>query len=176
LKTLLTASKLNIVVQRLAHQLVENNPNPQNLALIALQPRGVFFANRIYKCLSDTLKIQDINYGKLDITLYRDDIGAEEIRMPKETEIHFSVEGKDVVLIDDVLYTGRTIRSAMDALLVFGRPKSIQLMVLIDRRFSRELPIQADFVGQSVDTILSQKVKVHWLETDKKDEVILIDQ
>jgi pyrimidine operon attenuation protein / uracil phosphoribosyltransferase len=176
LKTLISAAKLNIVVLRLAHQLVENNPSCDNIALIALQPRGVFFANRIHRCLSASLHKANILYGKLDITLYRDDIAAEEIRLPKETEISFSVEGKDVVLIDDVLYTGRTIRSAMDALLDFGRPRSIQLMVLIDRRFNRELPIQADYVGQSVDTILSQKVKVHWLETDKVDEVILIDQ
>jgi pyrimidine operon attenuation protein / uracil phosphoribosyltransferase len=176
LKVLLGEAKLQVVIQRLAHQLLENNSHPSNLALIGLQPRGVPFANRIHAQLSEQLGRHVVSYGKLDITLYRDDhASSDEIKVPAETDINFSIEGKDVVLIDDVLYTGRSIRSALDALIDFGRPNSVQLMVLIDRRFRRELPIQANYVGLSVDTIVGHKVKVQWKETSKQDQVILLD-
>jgi pyrimidine operon attenuation protein/uracil phosphoribosyltransferase len=115
-----------------------------------------------------------IDYGKLDITFYRDDL-RNELHVPNKTDILFSIEGKRVVLIDDVLYTGRTIRAALDALMDFGRPQKVELMVLIDRRYSRELPIQPDYTGKSIDSIVTQKVKVLWKEKDGKDEVILID-
>ena len=111
---------------------------------------------------------KNINYGKLDITFYRDDI-RKELHVANHTDIPFTIEGKRVILIDDVLYTGRTIRAALDALLDFGRPGKVELCVLIDRRFSRQLPIQPDYVGKAIDSIISQKVKVEW---DKK-EVIL---
>jgi pyrimidine operon attenuation protein / uracil phosphoribosyltransferase len=176
LKTLLHGRQFEFVIARLAHQLVENNPQLSNIVLVGLQPRGVFFSERVYNYITQKLRIKDVPYGKLDITLYRDDAtSAESMRVPNATQMNFSVDGADVVLIDDVLHTGRTIRSAMDALLDYGRPKSVQLMVLIDRRFSRELPIQPDYVGQSIDSIIGQKVKVLWLEKDNKDEVILID-
>jgi pyrimidine operon attenuation protein / uracil phosphoribosyltransferase len=176
LKTLLHGRQFEFVIARLAHQLVENNPKLKNIVLVGLQPRGVFFSERVHHYVAHELGIKDVPYGKLDITLYRDDATASEsMRVPSATEMNFSVDGADVVLIDDVLHTGRTIRSAMDALLDYGRPKSVQLMVLIDRRFSRELPIQPDYVGQSIDSIIGQKVKVLWLEKDNKDEVILID-
>lgn len=112
----------------------------------------------------------------LDITFYRDDFNkGEALHIPNQTNIGFSIEDKKVVLVDDVLYTGRTIRSALDAMLDFGRPGKIELLVLIDRRFSRELPIQPDYTGKSIDSIISQKVKVFWKERDDRDEVVLID-
>lgn len=115
-----------------------------------------------------------LQYGKLDITFYRDDI-RKELHIANQTDIPFSLEGKRVVLIDDVLYTGRTIRAALDALLAFGRPEKVELCVLIDRRFSRQFPIQPDYIGKSIDSIISQKVKVFWKEKDGKDEVAIVE-
>ena len=117
---------------------------------------------------------ENILYRKLDITIYRDDV-RQQLHVANQTDINFSIEGKKVVLIDDVLYTGRTTRAALDALMDFGRPDKVELMVLIDRRYSRQLPIQADYIGKSIDSIVTQKVKVLWKERDEKDEVILID-
>lgn len=114
-------------------------------------------------------------YGKLDITFYRDDIHSGDIHLPSQTDIPFSIEDRRVILIDDVLHTGRTIRAAMDALVDYGRPRNVELMVLIDRHYSRELPIQPDYSGQVVDTIITQKVKVNWEEKDGVDEVLLLD-
>ncbi len=177
MKTILNQKQFGLVVQRLAHQLVEQNAlQLSNLVIIGIQPRGIALAQRIYSYIQKELKITSVLYGNLDITFYRDDFNTgTELRIPDRTDIPFSIEEKYVVLIDDVLYTGRTIRSALDAILDFGRPAKVQLMVLIDRRFSRQLPIQADFVGKTIDSIISQKVKVCWQEKDKKDEVILID-
>jgi pyrimidine operon attenuation protein / uracil phosphoribosyltransferase len=176
LKIILNAQQFNIVIKRLAHQLVENNVDVSNTVLIGIQPRGIAFSDRIYECITNHLHIKNINYGKLDITFYRDDYNtSNQIRVPNTTDIQCSLEGKTVVLIDDVLFTGRTIRSAMDAILDFGRPSKIELMVLIDRRFSRQLPIQADYVGRSIDSIISQKVKVQWADNKIKDQVILVD-
>ena len=110
----------------------------------------------------------------MDITFYRDDV-RKELHIANQTDIPFSIEGKRVVLIDDVLYTGRTIRAALDALLDFGRPEKVELCILIDRRFSRQLPIQPDYVGKSIDSIISQKVKVLWKEKDDKEEVVILD-
>lgn len=119
------------------------------------------------------MKIGNLQYGKLDITFYRDDV-RKELHKANHTAIPFSIEGKNVVLIDDVLYTGRTIRAALDALLDFGRPAKVELCILIDRRFSRQLPIQPDYIGKSIDSIVSQKVKVFWNEKDGKEEVMLL--
>jgi pyrimidine operon attenuation protein/uracil phosphoribosyltransferase len=177
LKTLLDNNQLHITLQRLAHQLVENHTTGfSDTAIIGIQPRGIWLSDRIAQLVKDITHTPRIAYGLLDITFYRDDVhqGAD-LQIPMQTDIPFSIENKNVVLIDDVLHTGRTIRAAMDALLDFGRPKSVELMVLIDRRFSRELPIQPDYVGQIVDTIITQKVKVYWKEKDGKDEVTLID-
>lgn len=176
MKTLLNKDQLNITLQRLAHQLVENHLNFKDTAIIGIQPRGIFLSNRITKMVRNITGNQEIEYGKLDITFYRDDVHKNDIQVPSYTDIPFSIQDKNVILIDDVLHTGRTIRSAIDALIDFGRPKKVELMVLIDRRFSRELPVQPDYVGQTVDTILTQKVKVFWKEKDEKDEVVLIDK
>jgi pyrimidine operon attenuation protein/uracil phosphoribosyltransferase len=116
-----------------------------------------------------------VAYGILDITFYRDDV-RKEIMVPNQTRLDMSLENKEVILIDDVLYTGRTTRAALDALLDFGRPSKVTLCVLIDRRFNREIPIQPDYSGKTIDTIFSQKVKVLWNENDGKDEVVLLDQ
>lgn len=175
LKTLLDHNQLNITLQRLAHQLIENHLQFKNTALIGIQPRGVYLSDRIATLVQKITKQKKLEYGRLDITFYRDDLRSNELHVPKKTDIEFSIQDKDVVLIDDVLHTGRTIRSAMDALIDFGRPRSVELLVLIDRRFSRELPIQPDYIGHSIDTIITQKVKVYWEEQDKKDEVVLLD-
>lgn len=176
MKTLLNHKQLDITLQRLAHQLLENHFDFSETAIIGLQPRGVWLSDRIVALLQGIIKKKDIPYGKLDITFYRDDVHQSAVmQTPSQTEINFSIENKKVILIDDVLHTGRTVRSAMDALIDFGRPKNVELLVLIDRHYSRELPIQADYTGMVVDTIISQKVKVNWKEKDKKDEVLLID-
>jgi pyrimidine operon attenuation protein/uracil phosphoribosyltransferase len=137
----------------------------------------VYLSRRIAGLVKSIIGNLPLDYGLLDITFYRDDLHTSgQIKVPGLTDIPFSVEGKNVVLIDDVLYTGRTIRSAMDALLDFGRPAKVELMTLIDRRFSRELPIQPDYTGYAVDTILTQRVKVRWAEKDDTDEVLLLNQ
>jgi pyrimidine operon attenuation protein/uracil phosphoribosyltransferase len=173
MKTILNEQQLAITIKRLSHQILENHTNLQNTVLIGLQPRGVFFSDQIAEGLRQLIPANLVHYGKLDITFYRDDF-RNSIHVPNHTDIPFSTENKNVVLIDDVLYTGRTIRAALDALLDFGRPEKVELCILIDRRFSRQLPIQADYVGKSIDSIISQKVKVLWKERDGKDEVVLL--
>ncbi len=177
MKTLLNNIQLELTLQRLAHQLVENHINFSNTAIIGIQPRGILLSDRIVKLVRNITNNNAVSYGKLDITFYRDDVHTtSDIQLPSETDIPFNIEGKRVILIDDVLHTGRTIRSAMDALIDFGRPAGVELLVLVDRRFSRELPIHPDYTGYTVDTILTQKVKVYWQEKDGKDEVVLIDK
>jgi len=173
MKIILNEQQLALTIQRLANQLLENHLDLQNTVLIGIQPRGIYFSDRIIRQLAAEVKPEVIKYGKLDITFYRDDVrkGLHELN---QTEIPFSIENKDVVLIDDVLWTGRTIRAALDALLDFGRPAKVELCVLVDRRFSRQLPIQADYVGRPIDSIITQKVKVYWNEKDGKDEVALL--
>jgi pyrimidine operon attenuation protein / uracil phosphoribosyltransferase len=173
LKIILNEQQLAITIQRLTHQLLENHIELDNTVLIGIQPRGIYFSDRIVQHLRTLVPPGAIHYGKLDITFYRDDVrtGLHELN---KTEIPFSIENKNVILIDDVLWTGRTIRAALDALLDFGRPAKVELCVLIDRRFSRQLPIQADWVGRPIDSIITQKVKVYWLEKDGKDEVALL--
>ncbi len=173
MKTILSAPQLALTVKRLAHQILENNLDLTDTVLIGLQPRGIFLSDRIVNELEKIIAPGLIKYGKLDITFYRDDI-RKSLHIANATDIPFSIENKRVVLIDDVLYTGRTIRAALDALLAFGRPSKVSLCVLVDRRFSRELPIQPDYAGKTIDTIISQKVKVCWKEKDEVDEVVLI--
>lgn len=170
---ILTEQQVALSVKRLAHQIVENHLQLENTVIIGIQPRGVFLSDRIVHELTGFIARENICYGKLDITFYRDDI-RKELKIANKTDIAFSIENKNVVIIDDVLWTGRTIRAALDALQDFGRPSKVELCVLIDRRFSRELPIQADYTGRTVDTYASQKVKVYWKEKDEKDEVVLV--
>ena len=175
MKSILTTQQLAITIKRLAHQVLENHVDLDNTVLIGLQPRGIFLSDQIVNEIKKQTSTEKIQYGKLDITFYRDDI-RKELHIANRTDIPFSIEGKNVVLIDDVLYTGRTIRAALDALLDFGRPEKVELCVLIDRRFSRQLPIQPDYIGKSIDSILSQKIKVYWKVKDGKDEVILMNE
>jgi pyrimidine operon attenuation protein / uracil phosphoribosyltransferase len=173
LKTILTEKELGLTVQRLSHQLLENHLSFQDLVIIGIQPRGIYFSDRIVQQINEQIKPAKITYGKLDNTFYRDDV-RQGLHTLNQTDMLFSVENKTVILVDDVLYTGRTIRASMDALLTFGRPAKVELCILIDRRFSREVPIQADFVGRSIDTIITQRVKVLWKERDGKEEVVLL--
>jgi pyrimidine operon attenuation protein/uracil phosphoribosyltransferase len=158
---LLTSQQLDVTLTRLAHQLVENYQSLKDVVFIGIQPRGVKISSLIVEKIKALHPSENIQYGILDITFYRDDV-REEFHTASDTSIAFSIEGKTVVLIDDVLYTGRTIRAALDALQDFGRPSKVELCVLINRRFSRQLPIQADYCGKSIDSIPSQKVKVEW--------------
>lgn len=174
-KEIVNKEKFNLIIERISHQLIEKHADFSNSVLIGLQPRGTHFCKRIYKKLSKLIK-KDILFGTLDITFYRDDFRRrKEPLEPQKIDIDFPIEGKHVILIDDVLYTGRSVRAAMDAILAFGRPKSIELAVLIDRRFSRHLPIQPDYVGQKVDAISSEKVIVEWEEVKGIDKVILLN-
>lgn len=173
MKTILTEKELDITIQRLSHQLLENHLTYGDLVIIGIQPRGIFFSDRIVQQINLQIAPEKITYGKLDITFYRDDI-RQGLHTINHTDIPFSIEKKTIILVDDVLYTGRTVRAAMDALLAFGRPAKVELCILIDRRFSREVPIQADYAGRSIDTIITQKVKVLWKERDGKEEVVLL--
>ena len=172
MKSILTEKQIQVTVKRLAHQVLENHLGLENTVLIGIQPRGIFLSDRIVTELRSLIPEEKVRYGKLDITFYRDDI-RRELKIANATNIPFSTENKDIILIDDVLWTGRTIRSALDAVLDFGRPARVELCVLIDRRFSREFPIQADYIGRSIDTFPSQKVFVRWKENQGTDEVVL---
>ena len=174
LKTVLNEQQISFTIKRLAHQVLENHVNLDNTVIIGLQPRGIFISDRLVQELEKMVPGEQVRYGRLDITFYRDDV-RQQIHVPNETDIPFSIENKHVILVDDVLYTGRTTRAALDALLDYGRPLNVELCVLIDRRFSREVPIQANYIGKSIDTIVSQKVKVFWKERDENESVVLLE-
>ena len=174
-KILLSAKEIDIILHRLACQLIEKHLDFSNTILIGLQPRGKFLAQRIKDLLEKEYKVKEIQLGFLDITFFRDDFRRGEKPLEaNKTEINFIVEDKKVVFIDDVLYTGRSINAALTAIQSFGRPSEVELMVLIDRRFSRHLPIQPDYRGRQVDAINDEKVKVCWLENENEDAVYLI--
>ncbi len=173
-RLLLNSLQIEITIRRLCYQLIENHDDFSNSALIGLQPRGIFIAGRIHKFLLEILKVKSIQIGSLDVTFYRDDFRRREMIAPSVTKIDFIVENKKVILIDDVFYTGRTIRAGMDALLDFGRPEKVELLTLVDRRYNRHLPISPDYIGVQVDTITSEKVKVQWKETEGEDAVWLM--
>lgn len=172
-QVILNEHQVQLTMNRLAYQLIENHPDLSSTVFIGLQPRGIHVLVRLKQILED-ITGQPITCGNLDITFYRDDFRRREKPLiPSTTNIDFSIEGKQVVMVDDVLYTGRTIRSGLDALLAFGRPKSVELLVLVDRRFQRDLPIQADYIGQAVDTLNSERVSVEWKEIEGTDKIIL---
>lgn len=174
-KVLLNAKEVNIILHRLACQLIEKHSDFSDTVLIGIQPRGKFLADRLAKMLKEDYKIKNLQLGHLDITFFRDDFRRGEKPLEANTtDIHFLVEDKNIVFVDDVLYTGRSIRAALTAIQSFGRPKGIELLTLIDRRFSRHLPIQPDYRGRQVDSINEEKVKVHWQENDGEDTVYLI--
>jgi len=170
---ILNSKHFELTIKRLCYQLIENHNDFSNTVLIGLQPRGINVLTRIKKELESILN-KEVICGNLDITFYRDDFRRREIPLiPSATNIDFVIEGKNVVLMDDVLYTGRTIRSGLDALLAFGRPEKVELLTMIDRRFQRDLPIQADYVGKMIDTLTSERVSVEWDEIEGEDKVIL---
>lgn len=176
-KVLLDEKEVNIILHRLACQLIEKHNDFSNTILVGLQPRGRHLADRLTQVLESDYNIADLQVGYLDITFYRDDFRrSEKVLEASATEMNFVVEGKKVVFIDDVLYTGRSIRAALTAIQSYGRPKYIELLILIDRRFSRHLPIQPDYRGRQVDAIDDEKVIVNWKETQGEDNVYLIKQ
>lgn len=172
-QVILNSKHFELTIKRLCYQLIETHNDFSDTVLIGLQPRGVNVVTRLKNELEKILD-KEVLCGNLDITFYRDDFRrTEKPLIPSVTNIDFVIEGKKVVLVDDVLYTGRTIRSGLDAMLAFGRPSKVELLVLIDRRFRRDLPIQADYVGQTVDTLVSERVSVEWKEIEGEDKVVL---
>ena len=173
-RTILDSRKLLLTIDRLCYQLIENHKDFSQTVLIGVQPRGVYFSDRLYKRLKEITAIE-IQYGLLDPTFYRDDYRTSDKQLtPRETTIRFSTEGKKVVLIDDVLFSGRTVRAAMDALLDFGRPSKVELLVLIDRKFTRQLPIQPDYTGKAIDSLTSEKVSVEWDHHAAGDRIVIL--
>ncbi|OUR91045.1 PyrR protein [Flavobacteriales bacterium 34_180_T64] len=175
-KVLLNSIEVNIILHRLACQLIENHKDFTNTVLIGIQPRGKYLANRLALVLKEEYKIKNVQLGHLDITFFRDDFRrGDKTLEANTTEIDFIIENKNIVFIDDVLYTGRSIRAALTAIQSFGRPNEIELLTLIDRRFSRHLPIQPNYRGRQVDAINEEKVIVNWKENGNEDSVYLIN-
>jgi pyrimidine operon attenuation protein/uracil phosphoribosyltransferase len=176
-KLLLDHQLFEITIQRLCQQLIENHHSFENTVLIGLQPRGIYLADRIKNSLERILK-DHIDLGYLDITFYRDDFRRREKPLKANaTKMPFIIEGKKVVLIDDVLFTGRSIRAAMDAMTAFGRPQLVELLILIERKYTRHLPIQPNYIGKSVNTMQSQRVQVEWkIQGAKNDNIWLINK
>ncbi len=167
-RIILEGKKFKLTIERLCHELIENHADFEDTCLIGVQPRGVLFAEHIHQELSRITETKSILYGKLDVTFYRDDFRRREKPLvANSTEIDFLVDGRKVILVDDVLYTGRTIRAALDALQHYGRPLKVELLSLVDRRFNRHLPIQSDYIGITVDAVDEAYVEVRW--ADKKN-------
>jgi pyrimidine operon attenuation protein/uracil phosphoribosyltransferase len=167
---------LDITISRLCYQLIENHNDFAQSAILGLQPRGKFVADRI-KLKLESLLNRKVDLGYLDTTFHRDDFRRRESpKKANETMIPFLIEDKNIVLVDDVLYTGRSVRAALDAMISFGRPKSVELLVLVDRKYTRDLPIQPNYIGRSVNTMQSQRVMVEWQDSGgKTDNIWLID-
>ncbi len=172
-RVILDDKRFSLTIDRLCYQLIENYDDFSDTCLIGIQERGVLLANRIIERIEYLNKKRTPQYGKLDITFYRDDYRQREKPLKASTtEMDFLVSNKNVILVDDVLYTGRTIHAAMSALQDYGRPQKIELLCLVDRRFNRHLPIDADYVGITVDAVDEAYVRVDWME-DKKDQVLI---
>ena len=172
---LFPAGKLQVTLLRLCHQLIERYGDFQDVAILGIQSKGIFVSRRILAMLKALIPGVEVSYGELDTTFFRDDFRTHPDPLsPNQTQIDFLIQDKKVILIDDVLYKGRTVRAAMDAMLAYGRPTSVELLVLVDRKNRRELPVEASYVGIAVDTIQSQWVMVNLTEDDSKDEVYII--
>ncbi len=174
-RLILNAELLSITVDRLCQQLIENHSNFANAVILGLQPRGVHFSDLLVAHLRQLIS-KDIPYGYLDATFYRDDFRRrDKLATANATKIDFIIEDKEVILVDDVLFTGRTVRAALDAMMAYGRPSKVELMVLINRKYTRDLPISPDYIGKDVNTIETQKVLVD-IGAGKKNKVWLINE
>ncbi len=172
-KTILSEKRFQLTIDRLCHSLIESYDNFENTALIGIQQRGTLFADRIHKRLKELKPRVHLDYGKLDITFFRDDFRTRKTPLKaSSTEIEFLLEDRRVILIDDVLYSGRTVHAAITAMQQFGRPKSVELMVLVDRRFNRTFPIESNYVGITVDALNEDYVKVEWAQEEGKDRIL----
>ena len=170
---ILNSLQVSLTIKRLCSQLIENHHNFSKSVLIGLQPNGIYLANRLKTDLQNTIN-KEVQTGSLDITFFRDDFRRKEKPLiPSVTNIDFSLENKKVILVDDVFFTGRTVRSALDAIMTFGRPSSVEFLTLIERRFVQNIPIRADYIGKSIDTIKEEKVSVLWKEQHGKDQILL---
>ena len=173
-KIILDKGKFELTLERLSHQLIENYGDFENSCIIGVQERGVLLASRLSKLIKKNNRKAKFDYGKLDITFYRDDFRRRSTPLsPSATNIEFPIEGKDVILIDDVLYTGRTIQAAMTAIGDLGRPNRVELVTLVNRRFNRHLPIKADYTGINVDSMDEAYVRVEWKEEYPEDRILL---
>jgi len=171
---LLNKQEIEITIERLCMQLIENHSGFENTVIIGVQPRGTFLSNRILAKLQTLVSKTKIKSGNVDISFYRDDLlRRDDPILLQEMDMNLTIEGKNVILIDDVLFTGRSIRSAIDALMTFGRPNSVELLTLIDRRYSRHLPIQPNYVGRTIDALESEKVIVEWDEINGIDRILM---
>jgi len=176
-RIILDQTQLRLTIDRLCHQLMENHGDFSRTCIIGVQPRGIYLSDRLVSRLREKMKKAEILYGKLDVSFYRDDFRhREKLISPHDTTIDFSVENRKVVLVDDVLYTGRTIRAALDALLDFGRPECVELLVLIDRRLSRHVPVEANYIGRQVDAVRHEYIKVNCKETTGKDAIWILPE
>ena len=175
-RLLFDSELLQITIQRLCRELVETHGDFTNTVIIGLQPRGVFLAERITSVLNSLLN-EKLKVGYLDTTFHRDDFRRRsEPILANQTKIDFQIEGSDVILVDDVLYTGRSVRAALDAMITLGRPNKVEFLVLVDRLYSRDLPIEASYVGRSVNTLHSEKVLVKLKEQGGKDNIWLVNK
>ncbi len=173
-RLILNQTQIDLTIRRLCFQLIENHNDFSNSVLLGLQPRGVFLAKRIHAQLKEILPNQNIDFGTLDTTFFRDDFRRRDNPLiPNKTQIDFIIENRKVVLIDDVLYTGRSIRAGLDAMLAYGRPSLVELLVLVDRRLSRHLPIEPNYTGTIIDSVSSERVEVQWEETENINQVYL---
>lgn len=171
-RLILDSDQIEITINRLCQQLIENHQNFEETVILGLQPRGIHLAETIKAKLQKLLRF-DIKLGYLDTTFYRDDFRRRETPVKaKATQIDFIIEGKQIVLVDDVLFTGRSVRAALDAMIAFGRPQKVELLVLVNRKYARELPIEPDYIGKNVNTIESQRVLVEWKELGSKSDKI----
>ena len=175
-RIILNETQLTLAIQRLCYQLIEDHNDFSNSVILGLQPRGVILAKRIHAELQKISPESQIPLGSLDTTFFRDDFRRRDSPIiANKTQIDFIIENKKVILVDDVLYTGRTIRAGLDAMLAYGRPDLVELLVLVDRRYGRHLPIEPNYIGITIDSVASERVEAKWKETDGADEIILKD-
>ena len=173
MNVILDSNELTKTLRRLAHEVIENYVDLKNVVIVGIVTRGELLAKRLHDIISQIEKV-DIPYGYIDVTLYRDDLDHRKSLKPSKSSIVPNIDNKDVLLVDDVLYEGRTIRAALDAIKDFGRPSSVKLLVLVDRGH-RKLPVSADFIGKTISTTKNQAIKVFLSEIDKKDSIEVLD-